>query len=134
MQEVFLTLWRDPTQFDPSRGGLATWLMTLIHQQVVHAVRKETAIRRPIVAPEAGEDWSPTPLPSADAAAGQRRVLALTYFGGHTQREIAVPTGVPLGTVTSRTFAAVQRLRALLTDQWDPDGLIADTDMVREVN
>ena len=42
-------------------------------------------------------------------------------------------TGVPLGTVKSRTFAAVQRLRAL-TDQWDPDGLTADTDMVREVN
>ena len=70
--------------------------------------------------PEAGEDLSPTPVPAADAvgmarvAAGQvraaldrlpveqRRVLALTYFGGHTQREIAVLTGVPLDTVKSR--------------------------------
>ena len=62
------------------------------------------------------------------------RVLALTYFGGHTQREAAVLTGVSLGTVKSRTFAAVQRLRALLTDQWGSDGLIAETNMVREVN
>ena len=69
MQEVFRTLWRDPTRSDPSRGGLATWLMTLIHQRAVDAARKETAIRRPMVTPEAGEDWLPTPLPSANAAA-----------------------------------------------------------------
>ncbi|MDQ2882252.1 MAG: hypothetical protein M3Y48_13830 [Actinomycetota bacterium] len=64
----------------------------------------------------------------------QRRVLALTYFGGHTQREIAVLTGVPLGTVKSRTFAAVQRLRSLLTDQLGPDALLAEARMVGEVN
>ncbi|MGB7798992.1 MAG: sigma factor-like helix-turn-helix DNA-binding protein, partial [Pseudonocardiaceae bacterium] len=65
--------------------------------------------------------------------AEQRRVLALTYFGGHTQREIAVLTGVPLGTVKSRTFAAVQRLRSLLTEQLDPGAMVAEAHMVREV-
>ena len=63
----------------------------------------------------------------------QRRMLALSYFGGHTQREIAVLTGVPLGTVKSRTFAAVQRLRLLLTDQLGPDALVAEAHMAREV-
>jgi RNA polymerase sigma-70 factor (ECF subfamily) len=106
VQEVFLALWREPTRFDPSRGDFATRLLTLIHHRAVDAVRNETAIRRWVVAaPEAGEDWSSTPVPGADAgtmarvAAGQvraalvrlpveqRQVLALTYFGGHTQRE-----------------------------------------------
>jgi RNA polymerase sigma factor (sigma-70 family) len=153
VQEVFLTLWRDPTRFDPSRGGFATWLLTLIHHKAVDAVRRESTIRRRMVAtPEAGEDWSPTPVPGADQAAmarvaagqvraalhhlpvEQRQVLALAYFGGHTQREIAVLTGVPLGTVKSRMFTAVQRLRALLSDQLGPDTLVAEARMVREVN
>jgi RNA polymerase sigma-70 factor (ECF subfamily) len=64
----------------------------------------------------------------------QRQVLALAYFGGHTQREIAGMTGVPLGTVKSRMFTAVQRLRVLLTDQLEPDALIAEARAVREVN
>ena len=153
VQEVFLTLWRDPTRFDPSRGGFATWLLTLIHHKAVDAVRRESTIRRRMVAtPEAGEDWSPTPVPGADQAAlarvaagqvraalhrlpvEQRQVLALAYFGGHTQREIAVLTGVPLGTVKSRMFTAVQRLRSLLTDQLGPDALVAEARMVREAN
>lgn len=153
VQEVFLALWRDPTRFDPSRGGFATWLLTLIHHKAVDAVRRESTIRRRMVAaPEAGEDWSPTPVPGADQAAlarvaagqvraalhrlpvEQRQVLALAYFGGHTQREIAVLTGVPLGTVKSRMFTAVQRLRVLLTDQLGPEALVAEARMVREVN
>ena len=151
VQEVFLTLWRDPSRFDPARGGFATWLLTLIHHKAVDAVRRESTLRRRMVAaPEAGEDWSPTPVPGADQAAmarvaagqvraalhrlpvEQRQVLALAYFGGHTQREIAVLTGVPLGTVKSRMFTAVQRLRSLLADQLGPDTLIAEARVVRE--
>lgn len=153
VQEVFLTLWRDPARYDPSRGGFATWLLTLIHHKAVDAVRRESTLRRRMVAaPEAGEEWSPTPVPGADQAAiarvaagqvraalhrlpfEQRQVLALAYFGGHTQREIAVLTGVPLGTVKSRMFTAVQRLRSLLADQLGPDDLVAEARMVREVN
>ncbi len=152
VQEVFLTLWRDPTRFDPSRGGFATWLLTLIHHKAVDAVRRESTIRRRMVAaPEAGEDWSPTPVPGADQAAmarvaagqvraalhllpyEQRHVLALAYFGGHTQREIAVLTGVPLGTVKSRMFTAVQRLRSLLADELGPETLVAEAQRAREV-
>lgn len=153
VQEVFLTLWRDPRRFDPARGSFATWLLTLIHHKAVDAVRRESTVRRRVVpAPEAGEDWSPTPVPGADQAAiarvaagqvraalhelpvEQRQVLALAYFGGHTQREIAVLTSVPLGTVKSRMFAGVQRLRSLLHAQLGPDALIAEARVAGEVN
>jgi RNA polymerase sigma factor (sigma-70 family) len=145
VQEVFLTLWRDPGRYDPARGGFATWLLTVTHHRAVDAVRKKNTIhRRLTTVPEAGEDWSPTPVPGADQAAmarlaaGQvrtalhqlpvahRQVLALAYFGGHTQSEITVLIGVPLGTVKSRMFTAVQRMRALLTDQWGPDTLVVE--------
>ena len=150
VQEVFLTLWRDPRRFDPARGSFATWLLTLIHHKAVDAVRRESTVRKRVVAaPEAGEDWSPTPVPGADQAAmarvaagqvrealhqlpvEQRQVLALAYFGGHTQREIAVLTGVPLGTVKSRMFAGVQRLRSLLDSQLGPETLVAEARAVK---
>ncbi|MGH3793291.1 MAG: RNA polymerase sigma factor [Pseudonocardiaceae bacterium] len=153
VQEVFLTLWRDPRRFDPARGSFATWLLTLIHHKAVDAVRRESTVRRRVVpAPEAGEDWSPTPVPGADQAAmarvaagqvrealhqlpvEQRRVLALAYFGGHTQREIAALTGVPLGTVKSRMFAGVQRLRSLLDGQLGPEAVAAEMHGIGEVN
>lgn len=140
VQEVFLTLWRDPRRFDPVRGSFATWLLTLIHHKAVDAVRRESAVRKRVVlSPEAGEDWSAMPVPGADqtaiarVAAGQvrealgqlpteqRQVLALAYFGGHTQREIALLAGVPLGTVKSRMFAGVNRLRLLLGGTLGPD-------------
>jgi RNA polymerase sigma factor (sigma-70 family) len=44
----------------------------------------------------------------------ERQALALAYYGGYTQREVAAITGVPIGTVKSRMFSGVQRLRRLL--------------------
>ena len=150
MQEVFLALWRDPGRFDPARGSFATWLLTLIHHKAVDAVRRESTLRRRVV-PAAGEGWSP--VAGADAvalarvAAGQvraalgrlpveqRQVVGLAYFGGHTQREIAALCEVPLGTVKSRMFAGVARLRALLSDQLGPDApdtLITEARTARE--
>ena len=46
--------------------------------------------------------------------AEQRQALTLAYFGGYTQREVATITGVPLGTVKSRMFTGMQRLRSVL--------------------
>jgi RNA polymerase sigma factor (sigma-70 family) len=101
-----------------------------------------------VAAPDAGVDWSSTSVPGADqaamarVAAGQvraalyrlpvvlRQVIVLTYFGGRTQREIAVLMGVPVGTVKSRMFTAVQRLRVLLTEQLAPDALVTEASMV----
>lgn len=133
VQEVFLAFWRDPNRYDPSRGSFGTWLLTLVHHKSVDAVRRESAIRRRTVpAAEDGDEWSAPAGPGADQAAlgavvagqvrealgrlptEQRQALALAYFGGYTQREVATLTGVPLGTVKSRMFTGVQRLRSLL--------------------
>jgi len=133
VQEAFLVVWRDPQRFDPARGAVSSWLLTLVHHRAVDAVRREATRRRRTVAPsEDGEEWNVPPGPGADQAAigavvagkvrealaslpaEQREALALAYFGGYTQREVASLVGVPLGTVKSRMFTGTRRLRALL--------------------
>jgi len=133
IQEVFLAFWKAPDRFDAARGSFATWILTLTHHRSVDAVRRESAIRRRTVsATDDGDEWSAEHGPGADQGAmealsaaevrtalgqlpaDQRKALALAYFGGYTQREVATLTGVPLGTVKSRMFSGIKRLRAVL--------------------
>lgn len=53
----------------------------------------------------------------------QRKTLLLAYFGGYSQSEIARLTGTPLGTVKTRTLAALRRLRVVLSDTEMPANL-----------
>lgn len=141
VQETFLVVWRDPGRFDPDRGAVSSWLLTLVHHRAVDAVRREATRRRRTVPPSAdGEDWNVPPGPGADQAAlgavvagkvrdalaelpaDQREALALAYFGGYTQREVASLVGVPLGTVKSRMFAGTRKLRTLLGPHVEVDG------------
>ena len=128
VREAFLAFWRAPHRFDPQRGSFSTWILTLVHHESVDAIRRTDAVRRS-TAPEAedGPKESSPPGPGVDGGAlrpvegsqihdaltrlpaEQRHALALAYFGGHTQREIAMLTGVPLG---QREGADVHRYAA----------------------
>lgn len=132
VQEVFLALWRDPGRFDPGRGTVASWLMTLVHHKAVDAVRREATRRRHHPTTGEPDEGVPAAGPSAARQAlgsvigeqvraalhrlptEQRTALGLAYYGGYSQREVASLTGVPIGTVKSRMFAGVARLRVLL--------------------
>ena len=132
VQEVFLAFWREPRRYDPQRGSFCTWILAVVHHKSVDVVRREAAIRRRTVpTAEEGKERPADTGPGADHGAlraveaghvrdalselaGQRQALTLAYFGGYTQREVAAITGVPLGTVKSRMFNGVQRLRSVL--------------------
>ena len=124
-QDVFLTAWRKAARFDPSRGRLSTWLMTIAHNLAVDRLRRETGVTRPhLVLVDEVPD-----LPGArdeealvmerDAAVralstltdAERRLLARAYFRGMTAREIAETDGIPLGTVKTRLRAALIKVR-----------------------
>ncbi|MCD2196650.1 sigma-70 family RNA polymerase sigma factor [Actinomycetospora endophytica] len=141
VQEVFLLVWRHPERYDPARGSVSAWLMTMVHHRAVDAVRREATRRRHTVPPgEEGDEWNLPSGPGADEAAldavvaghvrealaalpaEQREALTLAYFGGFTQREVASIAGIPLGTVKSRMFTAVRTLRGLLEGHVDRGG------------
>ncbi len=139
LQEVFLSVWRRAGAFDPARGSVRSWLFAQIHHRSVDVVRREEAERRrsrATVEPETTEEdvedvieesWlsarrehvktALTSLPEE-----QRRVIELAYYNGLTQTQVADAMGVPLGTVKSRTLAAMRRLRQRLAGQAVEDG------------
>src|SRR4029077_20542086 len=46
-QDVFLTAWRKAARFDPARGRLPTWLMTIAHTLAGDRLRRDTGVSRP---------------------------------------------------------------------------------------
>lgn len=133
VQEAFAGMWRNPAAYVSGRGSsVRSWLLGMTHHKAVDAVRRETSQQRRQHAHAAqqaldppGEDdpaavtWQRIRAAEVRAAVSelpgaQREALALAYFGGYTQSEIAELTGVPLGTVKTRTFAAMRRLRLRL--------------------
>lgn len=134
VQEAFLAFWRDPGRFDPGRGGFGSWLLTLVHHRSVDVVRRQAVHRRrTVLGGEEMVDGLVPAGPGADEQAlsgvisdqvraalrqltqEQRQVIALAYLGGYTQSEVSAITGLPLGTVKSRTFAGIRQLRGLLS-------------------
>jgi RNA polymerase sigma-70 factor, ECF subfamily len=132
-QDVFLTAWRKAARFDPARGRLSTWLMTIAHNLAIDRLRRETGVRRPTLVlvddvPEiAGaaeedvfleRDVAIRALESLSEA--ERRLLAWTYFRGLTAREIAEADGIPLGTVKTRLRSALIKVRLANADKERP--------------
>lgn len=132
-QDVFLTAWRKAARFDPTRGRLSTWLMTIAHNLAVDRLRRETGVTRPhlVLVDEVPEVATPDEdelLMERDAAIraleslsdAEKRLLARAYFGGLTAREIAEADKIPLGTVKTRLRTALIKVRRANQDKERP--------------
>jgi RNA polymerase sigma-70 factor (ECF subfamily) len=140
VQDVFLSWWRmDGGGYRADRGELAAWLSTITHHKAVDAMRTSERHRRLQAAAEAeravvpevrlieevvwwelGKQSLLTAMVTLPPK--QRDVVGLTYFAGLTQVEVAARLGIPLGTVKSRTHAALLRLKAAMSGSWTPAG------------
>ena len=130
VQDAFMTIWRTASRFVPEKGKASTWILTLVHRRAVDVVRREQRRRADSLeaAPEpAGargadeEAWLRLQRERVQAALKelpdqQREALELAYYGGFTQTELAERLGQPVGTIKSRMFNGLARLRELLGD------------------
>jgi RNA polymerase sigma-70 factor (ECF subfamily) len=127
VQDAFLAVWRTAVAFDPARGKASTWLLTLVHRRAVDVVRREDRRRAeplddaPVAAGDAvdesaevREERRRVQAALAQLPPDQREALELAYYGGLSQSELAERLGVPLGTVKSRMFTGLSKLRDLL--------------------
>ncbi len=130
VQDAFLAVWRSAPRFLPERAKAATWILTLVHRRAVDLVRRQERRRAEPLDDgfEASADDS-----AADSAwrrlerervqdalrrlpDQQREALELAYYGGFTQSELAERLGLPHGTIKSRMFNGLGRLRELLAE------------------
>jgi RNA polymerase sigma factor (sigma-70 family) len=129
VQDAFLGAWRTAAAFDPARGTASTWLMTLVHRRAVDLVRREDRRKTDVLddTPVASDETTDERVEIreerrrvqtalARLPPDQREALELAYYGGLSQSELAERLGVPLGTVKSRMFAGLSKLRDLLAE------------------
>lgn len=138
VQDAFMAIWRTAPRFVPEKGKASTWILTLVHRRAVDVVRREQRRRTetldPAQEPGTGgadeEAWLRLQRERVQHALRQlpdqqREALELAYYGGFTQSELAERLGQPLGTIKSRMFLGLARLRELLGDSvlettWTP--------------
>jgi len=141
VQDAFLAVWRTAAAFRAERAKASTWILTLVHRRAVDVVRREERRRtepldeatRDAATSESAEDsaWLRFERQRVQDALRhlpdtQREAIELAYYGGYSQSELAERLGLPLGTIKSRMFAGLARLRELLDDgaeegSWTPN-------------
>lgn len=129
VQDVFAQLWRHAGDYDHRRASVRTWLYAIARNRIIDAHRRaaarpqraqdEDALSAAADADVALEHallrWQVTAA-LARLSAEHREVIRLAHYGGLTMREIAERTGVPLGTVKSRTSYALRHLRLIFDE------------------
>jgi RNA polymerase sigma-70 factor, ECF subfamily len=129
-QEAFISLWRSGARYERGRGSVRTWILTIVHNRAVDALRSGAAQRgrqqdssaaQELEAPgrtevEVAQRDEAREIRGAleDLPPDQGRVIELAYFGGFTHAEIAEMLDAPIGTVKGRMRLGLAKLRVTL--------------------
>src|SRR3954463_16480584 len=131
VQEAFLALWRSGARYDRARGSVRTWILGIVHNRAIDALRRGTVHDRRRASDEgieerfAAEERTDVEVARRDEARevrsaldtlppDQLRVIELAYFGGFSHSEIAQMLETPIGTVKGRMRLALAKMRDAL--------------------
>ncbi len=135
LSEAYFQAWRDASRFDAKRGNAMAWIVTIARTRALDRVRQENVRHAGLAgAPDADahtyeDDQTPGPdtwleqIQAASAlhaairtlSANERWCLSLAYYRELSHHEIAMLTGLPLGTVKSLINRSQQKIREILT-------------------
>jgi RNA polymerase sigma-70 factor (ECF subfamily) len=129
VQEVFTRVWRNARSYDPDKASFRTWLYGIARNAIIDLKRRQSVRPALAVHPEADDhkgaidDSFERALLKWQVGSAlerltpeHRQVIRLAHFQGLTLREISERTGIPLGTVKSRTSYALRGLRLALEE------------------
>jgi RNA polymerase sigma-70 factor, ECF subfamily len=137
-QEAFLSIWRSRLRYEPARGSVRTWVLGIVHNRAIDALRRNVVQERRRADFEGVEEKREAPertevevarrqeATSVRSAIGelpdeQSRVIELAYFGGFSHTEIAEMLETPVGTVKGRMRLGLEKLSRSL-ESFAPEG------------
>jgi RNA polymerase sigma-70 factor (ECF subfamily) len=138
-QEAFLSIWRSRLRYDPSRGSVRSWVLGIVHNRGIDALRRGAVHERRREAIEGIEERHEAPERTDVEAArreearsvrtaldalpeDQRRTIELAYFGGFSHSQIAELLDEPIGTVKGRMRLGLDKLRRQLAEGFAAGG------------
>ncbi|RZJ80720.1 MAG: sigma-70 family RNA polymerase sigma factor [Flavobacterium sp.] len=129
IQDVFVKIWRNISQFDPEKGRLYTWMINLARNTAIDYIRSKgfQNQQKNQSIPEFVSESEQYSVKVEVDNIGLKNILAslkpewgdlieLAYFQGYTQQEIAERLDIPIGTIKTRTRNALIELKRLLKD------------------
>ena len=131
IQEAFLALWRSSARYDRGRGSVRTWILGIVHNRAIDALRRSLvhdrrrasdegmeerfeARERTEIEASRNEEAASVRAALGELPAEQSRVIELAYFGGFTHSEIADMLDTPIGTIKGRMRLGLEKLRGHL--------------------
>jgi RNA polymerase sigma-70 factor, ECF subfamily len=128
VQEAFLSLWRSGARYDRARGSVRTWVLGIVHNRAIDALRRSTVHDRRRASDEGIEErFEARERTEVEAARNdearevhaalrtlpdeQCRVIELAYFGGFSHSQIAELLDEPIGTIKGRMRLGLDKLR-----------------------
>ena len=130
LQEVFLKMWNNFPQYDPAKGRLFTWMINISRNLAIDKVRSKDFTNQyknqPIEKTVSFENMLTTASYNPETIGLKeivkkmdpeyRIIIDLLFFEGYSQSEAAEKLNIPLGTVKTRSRAALQKLKAIFQD------------------
>jgi RNA polymerase sigma-70 factor, ECF subfamily len=131
VQEAFLSLWRSGARYDRTRGSVRTWVLGIVHNRAIDALRRSLVHDRRRASDEGIEErFEARERTEVEAARNdearevhaaletlpdeQCKVIQLAYFGGFSHSEIAEMLETPIGTVKGRMRLGLEKMRGQL--------------------
>lgn len=130
LQEVFVKIWNSVESYDPSKGRLYTWMLNIARNRSIDFLRSKAHNKSKqtnsiddnvyVVDQHNQTNLNTDTIGVREFVSKlkekHRDIIELVYFKGYTQEETAEELGIPLGTVKTRSRAAIKELRELLQD------------------
>lgn len=124
VQEVTFRVWRRAASYDPGRGAASSWIFGIARNVAsdLARARNRTPVPSEVAQRELDEPWNEEAawrswqvgLAVQRLPITQQRIIHLAYVLQFTQSEIAQALGIPLGTVKTRLYDGLRKLRAHL--------------------
>jgi RNA polymerase sigma-70 factor (ECF subfamily) len=128
LQEAFVKIWNNFSNYDSNKGRLFTWMLNLTRNLTIDTLRSKGYKKQSKIS---SDENSVSNYADGNAvtekfdALGirknlsnlkpeQRSIIDMAYFSGYTQEEISKEMGIPLGTVKTRMRSAILELRKML--------------------